>query len=176
MASRTSPAQLARRERQLSPDREGATQLEQAVRPELDVVDQRAIAERSRRRQARFLLSLAALFIAGPLVLAALGRAIVASDQVRSDGLQSQIAQALQVQQDYQLQKAELVAPARVLAIAEKRLHMVTPTQVTYLRPVNPGESVAQAHRPATGVPAGGQAGSSGGHRQGGSGAPHSAP
>lgn len=168
MAPRDSSlAQAPRRERSPRTERDTGGRPE-AVRPELDVVDQRAVKERSRRRQARVLLTLAALCVAGSLVLAALGRAIVASDQVRSDGLQSQIAQALQVQQDYQLQKAELVAPARVLSIAETSLHMVSPPQVTYLRPVDPGESVAQAHRPPT------ETASSGHH--GGSGAAHSAP
>jgi hypothetical protein len=70
----------------------------------------------------------------------------VAADQVRSDGLQGQIASALQTQQDYQLQKAELLAPTRILSIAETHLHMITPAAVVYLAPVNPGETVAQAH------------------------------
>jgi hypothetical protein len=88
---------------------------------------------------------------------------------VRSDTLQSEIAAALQVQQDDQLQKAELVAPARILTIAETHLHMVTPAAVTYLPPVNPGETVAQAHHDASasafgtsGPTAGGTASSSG--------------
>jgi hypothetical protein len=89
---------------------------------------------------------LTGIVLAASLVLAAGGRALVASDQVRSDTLQSEIAAALQVQQDDQLQKAELVAPARILTIAETHLHMVNPAAVTYLPPVNPGETVAQAH------------------------------
>jgi cell division protein FtsL len=98
------------------------------------------------------LIALASACLAIPLVLAAVGHAIVASDQVRSDGLQTEIAQALQTQQDFQLQKAELVAPTRILSIAETQLHMVTPASVTYLSPVNPGESVAQAHEPGHAV------------------------
>jgi hypothetical protein len=90
----------------------------------------------------------------------------VASEQVRSDALQTEIAQALQSQQDYQLQKAELVAPTRILAIAETHLHMVTPTSVTYLPPVNPGESVAQAHEPGFVAPATHLSSSTGVHRQ----------
>lgn len=136
-----------------SPRRQGEERPE-SVAPELDVLDRRHLVARAHRRQARVLMTLAALCLAGSLVLAALGHALVASDQVRSDALQSQIAQALQVQQDYQLQKAELVAPARILAIATTGLHMVTPKAVTYLTPVNPGESVAQAHEPATVSPA----------------------
>jgi type II secretory pathway pseudopilin PulG len=93
---------------------------------------------------------LSAALVAGPLLLAALGHALVSTDQVRSDTLQTQIAQALQVQQDYQLQKAELVAPSRILAIAETHLHMITPHSVIYLPPVNPGKTVAQAHVPGS--------------------------
>lgn len=132
-----------------NPRRHGAERPESAA-PELDVLDRRHLVARAHRRQARVLMTLAAICVAGPLVLAALGHALVASDQVRSDVLQSQVAQALQVQQDYQLQKAELVAPSRILAIATTGLHMVTPKAVTYLTPVNPGESVAQAHDPET--------------------------
>jgi hypothetical protein len=127
--------------------------------PDLGLLDHSHVVARTRRRQVRRLIALASACIAIPLVLAAVGHAIVASDQVRSDGLQTRIAQALQTQQDYQLQKAELVAPTRILSIAETHLHMVTPASVTYLAPVNPGESVAQAHEPgratsaAAGVP-----------------------
>ncbi|HXY43056.1 MAG TPA: hypothetical protein VEH29_02610 [Acidimicrobiales bacterium] len=121
--------------------------------PDLGVLDRRQVVARARRRQARVLTALAAALVAGPLTLASLGHAFVAAQQVRSDSLQAQIAQALQVQQDYQLQKAELVAPTRILAIAETRLHMVTPSAVTYLRPVNPGETVAQAHEASTAAP-----------------------
>jgi len=101
------------------------------------------------------LIFLSAACLAIPLVFSAVGHALVAADQVRSDGLQSQIASALQTQQDYQLQKAELLAPSRILSIAETHLHMVTPTAVVYLPPVNPGESVAQAHAHPEAAPGG---------------------
>jgi hypothetical protein len=118
------------------------------TRPDLGLIDRRQVVARARRRQARALIALASACLAVPLVLAAVGHAIVASDQVRSDALQTELAQALQTQQDYQLQRAELVNPTRILTIAETRLHMVTPLSVSYLPPVNPGESVAQAHEP----------------------------
>jgi hypothetical protein len=127
-----------------------ATRPSPETAPDLGLLDRGHVVARTRRRQARALSALAAACVAVPLLLAAVGHAIVASDQVRSDGLQTQIAQALQTQQDEQLQKAELVAPGRILTIAEARLHMVTPLSVTYLPPVNPGESVAQAHEPGT--------------------------
>lgn len=118
------------------------------TRPDLGLIDRRHVVVRGRRRQARALIALAAACLALPLVLAAVGHAVVASDQVRSDALQTEVAQALQTQQDYQLQRAELVDPTRILNIAEARLHMVTPAAVIYLPPVNPGRSVAQAHEP----------------------------
>jgi hypothetical protein len=118
----------------------------QQARPSLGVVDQRQLRARAERRQARVLFALAAASLAVALVLCAAGRAFVESTQLRSDALQNEIAQALQVQQDDQLQKAELVAPSRILSVAEDRLGMVTPPGVTYLTPVAVGETVAQAH------------------------------
>jgi hypothetical protein len=120
-----------------------------ATGPDLGLIDRSHAVARRLRRQARALIALASLCVAVPLVAAAVGHAVVASDQVRSDALQTELAQALQVQQDYQLQKAELVAPTRILTIAETHLHMVTPNSILYLAPVNPGESVAQAHERA---------------------------
>ncbi len=129
-----------------------ATKPAPSARPDFGVLDRRQVVARARRRQARALIFLAGACLAIPLVFSAIGHALVASDQVRSDGLQGQIASALQTQQDYQLQKAELLAPTRILSIAKTRLHMITPAAVVYLRPVNPGETVAQAHaHPAAG-------------------------
>ena len=150
-ASLAESAKAARTRPDERPDRQAS--------PDLGVLDRRQVIARSHRRQVRVLTTLAAALVAAPLMLAALGHAFVASDQVRSDGLQAQITQALQVQQDYQLQKAELVAPSRILAIAETRLHMITPSAVTYLRPVNPGETVAQAHEPKAVAPSLGHGG-----------------
>lgn len=118
--------------------------------PDLGVLDRRRLVARAHRRQARALTTLGAACVAGSLLLAGFGRAIVTSDQVRADALQSQVAQALQTQQDLQLQKAELVSPSRILAIAQTRLHMVSPGAVTYLAPVKVGQTVAQAHEPGT--------------------------
>jgi hypothetical protein len=144
VATRSAALVQARRSRVARPAAPPST----GAGPDLGLLDRSHVVARARRRQARMLIALAFACLAIPLVLAAVGHAIVASDQVRSDGLQTQIAQALQTQQDYQLQKAELVAPTRILSIAETHLRMVTPASVTYLSPVNPGESVAQAHEP----------------------------
>jgi hypothetical protein len=118
-------------------------------RPDLGLIDRSHVVVRARRRQARALIALAAACLALPLLLATLGHAVVASEQVRSDALQTEIAQALETQQQYQLQKSDLGASARIVTIAEARLHMVTPAVVTYLQPVKVGESVAQDHEPS---------------------------
>ncbi|HEV8065839.1 MAG TPA: hypothetical protein VGP46_13440 [Acidimicrobiales bacterium] len=134
------------RARQADPAGAGARK----ARPQLGVLDRRHVLERARRRQARALLMLSALCIAVPLMVAALGHALVAADQVKADGLQTQISSALQTQQNLQLQRAQLTAPTRILSIAENTLHMVTPPAVTYLAPVNPGKSVLQSHGPGS--------------------------
>jgi hypothetical protein len=128
-----------------------APQADRGPKPDLEVIDKRHLAARANRRQAHLLQVLAAASVAGALLLVALGHAFVASEQVRADTIQSEVAQALLAQQDYQLQKAELMAPSRILAIAVTRLHMVVPARITYLSPVSTGETVAQAHRAARG-------------------------
>jgi hypothetical protein len=134
------------------------------ARPALGVVDRRHLLERARRRQAVALFVLAALCIAGPLLVSALANALVATDQVRSDSLQTQIASALQTQQELQLKRAQLMSSPDIFSVAETHLHMVFPRTVTYLPAVNPGESVAQAHQPGSTALAGsGAAGSKAG-------------
>lgn len=154
MATRTAAAAQAQRNGAARP----ATPPASSAPADLGLLDRSRGVARAKRRQARVLIGLASACLAIPLVLAAVGHAIVASDQVRSDTLQTQIAQALQSQQDYQLQKAELVAPTRILTIAETHLHMVTPASVTYLSPVNPGETVAKAHQSGVAISALGEA------------------
>jgi hypothetical protein len=120
------------------------------ARPALGVVDRRDVLERARHRQARVLVLLSGLVIAGALGVVAVGHALVATDQLRADGLQAQQAAALATQQNRLLQRAQLETPSRILKTAEGPLKMVAPASVTYLPPVNPGESVAQAHSPKT--------------------------
>ncbi|MDA8037789.1 MAG: hypothetical protein M0Z69_01255 [Actinomycetota bacterium] len=114
---------------------------------QLGLLDHQQLQARAKRRQFRVLVVLSGIFLAAALVVVAGGRALLAGDQVRADSLQAGVASALSTEQNLLLQRAELEAPARVLAIAERRLKMVTPSSVVYLAPVNPGESVAQAHR-----------------------------
>jgi hypothetical protein len=115
-------------------------------RADLGVLDRRHVLDRARRRQARVLMALSASLVAAALVLAAAGHALLASDQVTADTMNSNVAAAIATQQNDQLVRAQLEAPNRILSIAESGLKMVTPGSVTYLPPVNPGPSVAEAH------------------------------
>ncbi|MGA3214546.1 MAG: hypothetical protein ABSD97_02510 [Acidimicrobiales bacterium] len=116
-----------------------------APRPRLDVVDRRLRASRTLRRQANLLRTLGVMAVVGALAITAAAHTFVASDQQRIDTMQAQVTQVLAEQQDLQLSRAELESPLRVLKIAEKQLGMVSPGSVSYLAPVNPGPSVAQA-------------------------------
>ena len=132
------------------------------VRPPLGVVDRRHALERARRRQARVLLLVSGIVVAAALTIAAAGHALVAATQIRADNLQSQLAAAVAAQQNLQLERAQLETPSRVLALAEHRFKMTAPSGVTYLEPVNPGETVLQAQEAANGTaPARARAGSS---------------
>jgi hypothetical protein len=150
MAGRDSSAQKAQPAPKAQPQQGRPQRAQPQPSPDLGVLDRRHVHERARRRQARALLALSALCIAGPLMSAAVGHAFVASAQVKADALQSQISTALQLQQDLRLQKAELTSPDRVLQIAEHNLHMVVPATVTYLAPLDPGRSVLASHGPGS--------------------------
>ena len=92
------------------------------------------------------LLFLSAAVLAGAMTIAALGHAMLAASQIEGDGLHSQLAGAIATQQNLQVERAQLETPSRVLWLGEHRFKMSAPTGVTYLVPVNVGESVEQAH------------------------------
>jgi cell division protein FtsL len=121
-------------------------------RPALGVVDRQAAIDRARRHQSRVLLALSGGILASALTAAAAFHAVLAVTQIRADNLRSELATAVARQQNLQLERADLEAPGRVLWLAEHRFKMVAPGQVTYLEPVNPGETVEQAHRPPAGA------------------------
>ena len=126
---------------------------EWAERPQLDLLDRRLAASRRRRaslarvgrRQVTLLRCLGVLFVGGSLAVTATAQALVASDQQRIDTLQGQLTLTVAEQQGLQVSRAELESPLRVLHIAEDRLGMVEPASASYLVPVNPGPTVAQA-------------------------------
>jgi cell division protein FtsL len=122
-----------------APARAGAPQRKSAPRTQrapLTVLDRKALAERARRRKARLLLFVSGLTVTGALGVVAAGQALATSQQLRLDRLDAQIAAGVARTQRLEIEKAELAAPSRILAVAEGRLHMVTPSQVTYLSPV----------------------------------------
>jgi cell division protein FtsL len=118
--------------------------------PQFGVLDRRHLRERRQRRQARALVSISVLCVGVALLLAAVGHAVVASEQIRFDTLQSKLSQQLAEAQNLQLQRAALEAPVRIESIAENQLYMVTPASTSYLVPVKVGESVAEAHQDPT--------------------------
>lgn len=124
------------------------------ARARLGVVDRRRLEARASRRQATALFALSGVVLALALAVAAAGHALLAADQIQADTLQSQVATAIGTQQNLELERAQLERPGRVLTIAEDRLKMIEPHSVTYLQPVDPGETVAQAHAPAVSQPA----------------------
>jgi cell division protein FtsL len=113
-------------------------------RARLALVNAKALAERTQRRRARAMGLLAAVVVVFGLLVVVTGQAQVASQQVRLDNLTTELQSASALNENLQVQKAELSAPAAVLQIAEHRIHMVAPASVTYLNPLDPGPSVAQ--------------------------------
>jgi cell division protein FtsL len=74
---------------------------------------------------------------AGLFAIVAL-RVMLAQGQVDIDRLTASVEAEKAVQQDLRLTVAELEAPAQVVAAARRRLGMITPATVTYLRPAPP--------------------------------------
>jgi cell division protein FtsL len=158
MAARSSALRHGAEPAQRSADRAAARRAEQSKpvkssRPKLGVVDRAATLEHARRRQARVLFFVSGLVVAAALTVAAAGHALLAATQIRADTLRGQLANAIATQQGLQLQRARLETPSRVLSIAEHRFKMISPSGATYLQPVNPGESVLQAHEPPRAAP-----------------------
>lgn len=107
-------------------------------RPPLSVLDRKALLEQLRRRRARLLLAGAGLVVAGSLGLVAAVQGEVTSQQLRLDRLDQQLSQAINQTQRLEVTRANLESPSRVLGIAEHRLHMVSPSSITYLTPAPP--------------------------------------
>ena len=74
---------------------------------------------------------------AGLFAIVAL-RVMLAQGQIDIDRLTASVEAQQAVQQDLRLAVAELEAPAQVVAAARQRLGMITPANVTYLRPAPP--------------------------------------
>ncbi len=112
-------------------------------RARLAVLSERELARRAERRRIRVLVALGALALGVALFVVVVGQTVVASQQVRIDTLNQALANAVARNQDLQLTRAQLAAPARILQLAEHDLGMRAPAGVSYLTPVDPGPSVA---------------------------------
>ncbi len=113
-----------------------------------DVLDAASLAERNRLRRSRQILALAGLILFGGLGAIAGTQSLVTSQQVTLDTARQQLASAITTEQQLQATRAQLEAPARILRLAERNLHMVQPAQVTYLVPVKAGPTLGTIDAP----------------------------
>jgi cell division protein FtsL len=111
-------------------------------RRRLHVLAPEQLTQQQKIRRARLTVFGAAGIIVAALLLVAIGSALVVSQQFRLDGVEQSLAAVTTQNTNLQLQRAELASPAKVLAVAQKKLGMVSPTTVTYLVPVKVGTTV----------------------------------
>ena len=119
-----------------------------SARPPLRLVDDSPVASTVRRPRGR-----AALVVGGLVVVALLFgvvsfHAVLVSGQDRLDGLQQDVVDEEARYQALRLRVAELESPERIVEVAQGRLGMVEPPQITYLEPVE-SEVVAASPAPA---------------------------
>jgi len=106
-----------------------------AKRPPLRLVSDARLKAAHRRRRARIIVFLAGVVAAGCLFLLAAFNAMLVTGQGRIDQLQKQVATAQAEYSANRLKVAQLEAPSHVVAVAQQRLGMVPPRDVTYLAP-----------------------------------------
>jgi len=112
-----------------------------ADRPQLRVLGGQPSGVR-RQRRARLLAVVAIVVAAVCLFGVVVAHVVLTQNQFRLDQLQQQSA-ARQAEYDrLRLQVAELESPDRIVAEAQQRLGMVSPTGVTYLAPTLDDEVV----------------------------------
>ena len=139
---------VARASHAASASRQRRTASRAPERAKLAVVGTAALKRRRLRRRARLMVVGAVLIVVATLIVVAGGQALVAARQVNLDATQQALAQSVARNQNLQLSRANLESPARILEIAEQRYGMILPKTITYLAPVNPGETViAAAHK-----------------------------
>ncbi len=123
------------------------------------------LVERERRRPA-YLRRLGVALLIGFAALLCLGlvalHALIAQDQFALNRLQDKAISAQATYEKLRLQVAVAEAPARIVSVAEGKLHMVQPASVTYIEapkaglpaPSVPGHPVEPSRAGATTVPA----------------------
>lgn len=121
-----------------------------AARPALRLVRGKERTLRARRWRAALAFIGAAVFVTGGLVGIVAAHVALTQGQFALGRLQGQLAKEHTVQEQLRLQVAQLQSPQRIVQTAEQRLHMVSPSTVTYLTPVT---APASAPTPASPAP-----------------------
>lgn len=93
---------------------------------------------RTRPGQLRRVGLRVALVLLGGLFAVGVLQAVVTQAQGRIDQLDQQIDEAVSLDRELRLRRAELLSPARLASEARDRLGMVPPATVIYLDPATP--------------------------------------
>lgn len=118
------------------------------AQPVLRVVPAGQLSPRAQRRRARVMAVATALLVGLGLFGLVAFHVILTEGQLQLDSLQAR-AQAQQERYDRnRLALAELEAPGRIVAVAQERLGMVPPPDITYLSPT--GVKVGASSRRST--------------------------
>lgn len=94
--------------------------------------------ERPRSTQVRRLVVRVVIVLLGGLFAIGVLQAVVTQAQGRIDQLDRQIDEAVSLDRELRLRRAELLSPARLATEARDRLGMVPPETINYLDPAVP--------------------------------------
>lgn len=94
--------------------------------------------ERPRSNQVRRLVVRVVVVLLGGLFAIGVLQAVVTQAQGRIDQLDHQIDEAVNLDRELRLRRAELLSPARLATEARDRLGMVPPETINYLDPAVP--------------------------------------
>lgn len=94
--------------------------------------------ERPRSSQVRRLVVRVVVVLLGGLFAIGVLQAVVTQAQGRIDQLDHQIDEAVNLDRELRLRRAELLSPARLATEARDRLGMVPPETINYLDPAVP--------------------------------------
>lgn len=94
--------------------------------------------ERPRSSQVRRLVVRVVVVLLGGLFAIGVLQAVVTQAQGRIDQLDRQIDEAVNLDRELRLRRAELLSPARLATEARDRLGMVPPETINYLDPAVP--------------------------------------
>jgi cell division protein FtsL len=147
-------AQPAPRSRSTAPRRPpAAAHRGRPQRPQLRVVEDRPLSRRARRRRTRVVVTVAAVLATACLLGVAIFHAVLISGQIRLDELEARVAEEQASYQRSRLEVARLESPQRVVAVAQERLGMVPPGEITYLSPSLDAAGEVAAAAPVDGAP-----------------------